>query len=268
MHLSANRDDNSGELVRIRLDLENLSITASESTKSQTRRQDDVSSQLIEFRESLESSLGQQHAGIERRLGTLESLHRAQQHVVRGKHIDEIYSVRRPPASNYSARRSDVSSKQYVRSRTNAIGLRVKQYSFACRADCSCSCHNVRRSSSPKSVNLLLGQLFASYAGLPVLSDPCDMETCEKKQTPSISVEYWFPAGFAWSRIVRLQLAYDTSVGPSLQLSALRRVSDTAQCVTLTLKGDIDGLKRLFSEGLASPRDVSTTRGYSLLRVR
>ncbi|KAJ5951075.1 uncharacterized protein N7479_009488 [Penicillium vulpinum] len=34
----------------------------------------------------------------------------------------------------------------------------------------------------------------------------------------------------------------------------------------LALNGNIDGLKYLFSKGLASPRDVSTTRGYSVLR--
>ena len=32
------------------------------------------------------------------------------------------------------------------------------------------------------------------------------------------------------------------------------------------MKGDIEGLKLLFPNGLASPRDVSTTRGYSVLR--
>ncbi|KAI9766861.1 MAG: hypothetical protein M1839_004748 [Geoglossum umbratile] len=50
------------------------------------------------------------------------------------------------------------------------------------------------------------------------------------------------------------------------QLDTLRRVSDTAQCVNFALNGNIEGLKYLFSHGLAPPRDVSTTRGYSLLR--
>ncbi|RYO89843.1 hypothetical protein DL762_003027 [Monosporascus cannonballus] len=66
--------------------------------------------------------------------------------------------------------------------------------------------------------------------------------------------------------IILLQLNYETNVGPSLQLSTLRRVADTAQCVTFALNGNIEGLKALFSQGLASPRDISSTRGYSLLR--
>ncbi|KAK3366598.1 hypothetical protein B0H63DRAFT_490634 [Podospora didyma] len=34
------------------------------------------------------------------------------------------------------------------------------------------------------------------------------------------------------------------------------------------MRGDIDGLRYFFSQGLASPRDVSELRGYSLMRVR
>lgn len=36
--------------------------------------------------------------------------------------------------------------------------------------------------------------------------------------------------------------------------------------VNFALNGNIDGLKDLFKKGLASPQDVSTTRGYSVLR--
>ncbi|KAL8806006.1 MAG: hypothetical protein Q9200_005212 [Gallowayella weberi] len=82
-----------------------------------------------------------------------------------------------------------------------------------------------------------------------------------------MSFEYWFPLGFMWSQIVRLRLTYESNLGPRFEMSTLRRVPDSAQCVTFALNGDIDGLKDLFRRGLASPRDVSTTRGYSVLRV-
>ena len=52
-----------------------------------------------------------------------------------------------------------------------------------------------------------------------------------------------------------------------MSLSTLRRVPDSAPCVTFALNGDIEGLKELFARGLVSPRDVSTTLGYSILRV-
>ncbi len=41
----------------------------------------------------------------------------------------------------------------------------------------------------------------------------------------------------------------------------------SAQCVNFALNGNIDGLKALFVRGSASARDISSTRGYSILRV-
>jgi ankyrin repeat protein len=51
-----------------------------------------------------------------------------------------------------------------------------------------------------------------------------------------------------------------------MSLEALRRVPDASQCVSFAQTGNIDGLKYLFRHGLASPRDVSDSRGYTLLR--
>jgi hypothetical protein len=56
-------------------------------------------------------------------------------------------------------------------------------------------------------------------------------------------------------------------VRPQLQLAMQWRVPDTAQSITFALKGDITGLKDLFSRRLASPSDVSNSRGFSLIRV-
>ena len=143
--------------------------------------------------------------------------------------------------------------------------MRVAQRG-ACRPGCPCNCHLQTRSSTPGLVDRVFGQMFVGYAGLPFVSAKCDTDSCEKSQAAHISVEYWFPLGFAWSKILRLQLTYQTRIGPQFELSTLRRVPDSAQCVTFALNGNIDGLKDLFRRNLASPRDVSTTRGYSVLR--
>lgn len=84
---------------------------------------------------------------------------------------------------------------------------------------------------------------------------------------PFVSPEYWFPLGLCWSKIIQLQLSYQPSFGPQLNLSTLRRVPDTAPCVEFALHGNIDGLKSLFTRGEASPWDVSVTRGYTLALV-
>lgn len=54
---------------------------------------------------------------------------------------------------------------------------------------------------------------------------------------------------------------------PQLQLVLPRKISDTAESIHFCIKGDIGSLQRLFSRGLASPRDESHSRGFSLLRV-
>lgn len=60
---------------------------------------------------------------------------------------------------------------------------------------------------------------------------------------------------------MRMQIGYQSSIGTTMQLDTLRRMPDTAQCVNYALQGDIEGLRYLFSDSLASPRDVSATRG-------
>lgn len=151
---------------------------------------------------------------------------------------------------------------------SQTIRVKVNQYSFKCRAGCRCSCHKQKSSSSSSFMNRLLGQIFIGYAGLPIIRAKCDSAECEKAQIPVVSLEYWFPLGFCWSKIVQFQLSYRSSTGPQLSLSMLRSVPDTAPCVQFALHGNIEGLKSLFSRGLASPLDVSVTRGYTLVRVR
>lgn len=119
---------------------------------------------------------------------------------------------------------------------------------------------------TPAIVNRIFGQLFLGYTGLPMVSPKCNVEGCSKRQEPQINIEYWFPLGGLWSSIVRLRLTYQAHVGPHFELSTLRSVPDSAQCVNFALTGNIDGLKELFRQGLASPSDVSATRGYSVLR--
>ncbi|PGG98599.1 hypothetical protein AJ80_09508 [Polytolypa hystricis UAMH7299] len=56
-----------------------------------------------------------------------------------------------------------------------------------------------------------------------------------------------------------------TQIGPMHNVVVARR-RHSAQCVNFALNGDVEGLKYLFRSGLASPRDVSSTRGCSLIR--
>jgi hypothetical protein len=85
-------------------------------------------------------------------------------------------------------------------------------------------------------------------------------------QTPQIDLEYWLSIGFLWSRIMRLRTGCQAKIGPQLQLALLRQITDFAAGIDYAVNGDIPELKDLFARGMASPRDVSTIRGYTLLR--
>ena len=93
------------------------------------------------------------------------------------------------------------------------VSIRVSQYSV-CQSGFPCLCHTYKRSSTPAIADRLLGQLFVGYAGLPVVSRKCNIEACRKAQTPNVNLEYWFPLGFFWSQIVRVQIGISQSFGP------------------------------------------------------
>ena len=137
-----------------------------------------------------------------------------------------------------------------------------------CRNWCPCSCHVKKKvkMAVPGIMESLLGKMFIGYAGLPVFSKSCDFEGCRDRQNVAATMEYWFPWWFV-SMNLKMQLQYLPNAGPQMQLSTTRRVPDTSQSVEFALRGDIAGLKHLFAHGLASPRDVSDSRGFTLLRV-
>lgn len=147
----------------------------------------------------------------------------------------------------------------------DSISVRVRPYITTCGTNCPCSCHATQRSATPAILNGMLGRLFVGYSGLPMLSPKCDNKGCLRARAKQVSVEYWFPTSI-WSTIVRLQVGSGFNGGPSLQLDTPRRIPDTSQCVDFAQNGNIPGLKHLFQHGLASPRDVSSSRGYTLLR--
>ncbi|KAI0098059.1 ankyrin repeat-containing domain protein [Nemania sp. FL0031] len=147
----------------------------------------------------------------------------------------------------------------------NDIGIHVAPNVVSCRAGCPCSCHLERRFSTPHFLSSPLGRLAIRATGGPVGNTKCDDDTCGGSPIRQVNLEYWFPLSF-WSTIVRVQVTYGLNMGPTLNLETLRQVPDSAMSVNFAVAGNIEGLKHLFQQGLASPRDVSATRGYSLLR--
>lgn len=234
-------------MLRIHLNIQTISTTATQSSRTQ-----------VEMSEKVLSSI----AGVDERIARVEEVLQDQFHRLQANQFIQVKSAY---GTNFQLQRRTSSFPIPPRQTGLGIGIRVTPSVRTCRAGCPCSCHSQRCSSTPAVLNNLLGRLFVGYAGLPALSPKCNKEDCQGSRSSNVSLEYWFPTSFL-SKIVRMQLAYHQNVGPSLHLDTLRRIPDNSQCITFALDGNIDGLKLLFNRGLASPRDISATRGYSLLR--
>lgn len=260
-------------MLRIRLDLENISTVTSQMT-SQTAEErnglrNEVLSSLALHQDGVNSSLHEIYDQVDQRIAKVEEMLKAQAEKVQTGQATQLGPLyRQRPINRRRPSPEAIASVQNPQpARSEGVRVRLNHYASTCRPGCHCACHASRKSATPALVDRVLGQLFIGYAGLPLLSAKCDSEECEKSQIPRISLEYWFPLGFFWSQIVRLQVGYQANIGPQMSLSTLRRIPDSAKCVNFALNGNIDGLKDLFVRGLASPRDVSSTRGYSILRV-
>jgi ankyrin repeat protein len=237
-------------MMRIRLDIQSISAVTSQSSKERVDAYSNFMTTL---------------AGVDERLANVEAMLRAQtEQVKRSQFLQVGLSYRMPPARR---KLSSTMSKSFLGATSaEGVGIRMTPRSLLCKPGCACKCHVRVKASTPAVLNRLLGQLFIGYSGLPALGPECNIDSCQKLRSTHLSLEYWFPMEFLTSKIIRLQIGYQPTTGTLLQLDTLRRVPDTAQCVNYALSGNIEGLKYLFYRGLASPRDVSSTRGYSLLR--
>lgn len=249
---------NSQDMMRIRVDLAEISRL---STKS-AQMEENLQTSLVRHHDNFAKSLAHVYRQVDQRIGNVEELLEQQTLQLQASQANQLGTVygRRP-----SYTRPPIVSRQSTQHNTEnksseTIGVRVTQHA-PCVQACPCKCHIQQRTSTPGLVDGVFGQVFVGYAGLPILSGKCDSRICETTQAAQVNVEYWFPLGFVWSKIIRLQLNYQPNIGPRFELSTLRRVPDSAQCVNVAMTGNIDGLKDLFKRGLASPQDVSTMRG-------
>lgn len=261
-------------MVRVRLDLESILTTTTHGSKAQSELREETREGFAHQELVVVDSTERLYVRMDQRISQVEALIRSQaeqMYTSQSKQLGSTYEV--PPAYEKQgpprSSSSDIVSTELRRqpNAEEAIGIRATQFTSSCGSGCYCACHKQESTATPKFVNRVLGQLFIGYAGMPLLSPKCDSPICQKAQSPSVSLEYWFPLGFFWSQIVRLQIAYRANLGPQTALNTLRQVPDSSPCVEYALSGNIDGLKELFQSGTASPVDVSSTRGYSLLRV-
>ena len=149
----------------------------------------------------------------------------------------------------------------------SAVGIRTAQFPrTACTPWCSCVCHQRGSLQTPKLLQSILGTLLIGYSGLPVLTKPCDQHSCHLRARPTSSITYFFPRWFV-ARAISLILSSTPLAGPVATLKMQRTVSGDADVLNFAKLGQVEELKTLFEQGLASPHDVHFESGVTPLHV-
>ncbi|KAJ5937294.1 hypothetical protein N7454_004949 [Penicillium verhagenii] len=240
-------------LNHVQLELREVFFVTSDSAQKNETYTNTLGQDFSKHQMELSARLQQHYQGLDHRLDCFEKL------ILQQRTMEES-SHRVPQQQNFGFRATGGGTH------IEAVQIQVAQYGSArCRSWCPCLCHSRKKVSLPGMTELMLGKMFLGYAGLPLLNKKCDFPGCKRRQSPSLTMEYWFPWWFL-ARNVKMQLSYERNFGPQLQMTMLRRIPDSAQSIKFALQGNIEGLKYLFSQGLASPRDVSDSRGFTLLR--
>ena len=140
---------------------------------------------------------------------------------------------------------------------------------YLCWDTCNCVCHRRKTRRTPRFSDRVLGTLFLGYTGIPYITPQCDKESCTKRSSPVASVMYLFPS-WLLARALILVLRLSSINGLEFSLRAPCIVSRTASIWDISMKGDIEGMRRLLSQQISSPfvMDYYGATPLSVRRVR
>ncbi|KAL8830340.1 MAG: hypothetical protein Q9170_005776 [Blastenia crenularia] len=221
--------------ILIQVDLKAISMANNQSNQDQTALQDQLQISFLDQSNGLKAQIDQRLDGVEKLLKTQAT--QLENH--KYKQLGPFYSRQ---ASYVKQRR------QLARERSeekNAGSVAYKSF-------------NIRPVGQDVCVPVIYNERLPRQASLAGLLDKC----------LSITAAYHYSVLLVIQQHVRKRKVrrYRSQLGPQVGLSSHSRVPGSAQCVNFALNGNVDGLKELFIRGQASPRDVSSTRGYSVLR--
>ncbi|KAL8832371.1 MAG: hypothetical protein Q9170_004907 [Blastenia crenularia] len=167
-----------------------------------------------------------------------------------------LFDVEAQEHQTYVTEKASTSELQLVSNRDSRPGQ--------CKRACSCVCHIVYRVKTPAILQNLVGSLLVKSNGLYGMSQACNENSCRRSSAASLRISYRFPEWFL-NRMISSFITSNHVDGPQLSLVALRIVSDSSAIFSLASTGNTDTLAQLLQSGLASPRDVSATWGYTPL---
>lgn len=146
------------------------------------------------------------------------------------------------------------------------LQIYAKKPKTGCMAWCSCSCHKTSSLRINKPNNLAVGSLALTFSGMPYITASCDQRACALRSTPLVRLTIQFPK-WLWNGYVSSSFAYNPLEGSQLNLRLPRAVGWSSRLWGYGTEGNVKGIQKLFSQGLASPWDVQGLGG-SALHVR
>lgn len=266
--------------LRIRLDLQRISVIAEDVTAEQASQKTTMR-RLSDTHETLGRALFEHHNQVDQRFDKLEDLWMKQlsvmQHYRSVTFENSAYGEGPHPETltdSYKTKLRDPETQALTpwtdhQHKFRFPGVRVQALQYngpVCKAWCPCACHSRSKVKTPKFLERIIGEMFIGYTGLPYVNNPCNKRYCERRQTPFVTMDYWFPSWWM-TYIVKMTFAYQPMAGPQMNMTTLRRVPETAQCFLFAMEGDIEGVKALLVSDKASTRDVASTTGYTMLTV-
>lgn len=138
-----------------------------------------------------------------------------------------------------------------------------------CKQTCLCQCHKVTSSASSDTFNSVLGRLFISYVGLPLLSyRKCNHVACQNHQSVvgmRIRIAYLFPLWFAlklWALTI-----WKTSTTFMWKLDFPVITQTAAPVYVAASLGDIAELQTLLGSNFSLLNAIDATANKSPLQV-
>ncbi|KAG4431012.1 hypothetical protein IFR05_013502 [Cadophora sp. M221] len=157
------------------------------------------------------------------------------------------------------ARPSPETSNAYLRIKTFANTNRCEKY-------CNCQCHVQSRLATPRWLEGLVGTLFYSYAGTPILnSQKCNSRRCQRSMASSTQFCYYFPTWMVRKALIFTSTWRDvTGSGASWSIRVPRVFDNTHPASSSIVTGNLANLQRILSTREISPFDIDRD-GESLL---
>ena len=157
------------------------------------------------------------------------------------------------------------------RARSSSSVIRIRAHTphhqtSHCNPHYKCTYHSTWTFQSPNLLQQIMGRMFIGYSGYPIYTGVrrCTEVDCLAQKRFFTSVYYQFPGWFLEKAVTISVISICDTIRASLTIR--RILPNNAEIFRLVRLGDITGLKRLFSMGLASPND-SRPDGLTALHV-